>query len=586
MELQMQNELNSDLETQPARRPLIKRFDLSSGELAIQPLDLAMQRDYLGGIGLAARLMADAADFSLPPLDPHLPLVITVGPLTNTIFPGANRACFFGVSPLTGITAPSWLGGRFSSSFARTGTMALILENRALQPSIVVMREDGIEVLSRPDLWGLTVSQTREVLLRDYPTMESAVIGPAGERLVSLASVMGDNGHAAGRAGFGAVLGAKNVKAILAGGSARPCVANPEALKVLSRQAFQSIRESSYLNGIQGPLGTPNLVRPVNDFHAFPTANFQERYFPTAELLYGERIAKEYVDERTTCPTCPVRCRLHVCFGDEHMEAPEYETLWAFGGDNRIDDYPLIVRANYLCNDLGLDTISAGNIVAFYREYSGTLDDSTNVLDLIRQIAYRQGVGDILAQGSRQAAAIWGVDYAMHVKGLEIAGYDPRKLTGMGISYSTANRGGDHTRAWTVGDEMSGADLSGEDLARLVAAYHDSGCVKDSLIMCTFLHGAVTGLYASALEAVIGVSFSSEDLAKTGERIYTLERCLNIRRGIDASQDVLPRRLLEGMVSPDKYRDGMKSFYQLRSWDMHGLPTAEKLDDLGLGFLR
>jgi aldehyde:ferredoxin oxidoreductase len=481
--------------------------------------------------------------------------------------------------------AGSWLGGRFGTSLARTGTLALILENRAPQPSVVVVREDRVEVVARPDLWGLTVSQTREILQRDYPDMEAAVIGPAGERLVSVACVQGDEGHAAGRAGLGAVMGSKNVKAILAGGNAKPRVANPEALKEVTRRAHQWIRESPFLMQVQGPIGTPSLVKPVNGFHAFPTGNHQERHFATADRLWGERIADEFVCSRTTCPYCSVRCRLHVRFGDEKLGAPEYETVWAFGGDNRIDDYPLIARANDLCNDLGVDTISTGNIIAFYREYSGTLNDSSNVLDLVRRIAYREGVGDTLAQGTRKAAAAWGVDYAMQVKGLELAGYDPRKFTGMAISYSTANRGGDHSRAWTVGDELSGYDFSAQDLARMVASYHDSGCVKDSLIVCTFLDGTIKGLYPSALDAVLGAEFSEEELARTGERIYTLERSLNIRRGVNASQDVLPRRLLEGMVSPDKYREGMQIYYQIRDWDTEGRPSAQKLTSLGLEFL-
>ncbi len=581
----MQNDPNPMQEIQQTGRPLVKRFDLSCSRLTIQPLDDTIRRDYLGGIGLAARLMAEVPDITLPPLDPDLPLIITTGPLANTSFPGANRACFFGVSPLTGLTAPSWIGGRFCGGLARTGTTALILEKRAAQPSIVIIQENQVELIPRLDLWGLTVSRAMEILQAEYPGMEAAVIGPAGERLVSLASIQGDNGHAAGRAGFGAVLGSKNIKAILVGGNASPCVADPAALKQIARRAFQSIHESAYLNGIQGPLGTPNLVKPINAFDGFPTGNFQERHFATANLLWGERIAETFVYNRTSCPSCPVRCRLHVRFGDEKMEAPEYETLWAFGGDNLVDDYPLIARANYLCNDLGLDTISAGNIVAFYREYSGTLKDPSNVLELVRQIAYREGVGDMLANGSRKAAAAWGVDYAMHVKGLEIAGYDPRKFIGMAISYSTANRGGDHTRAWTVGNELSGLDFSAEDLARMVASLHDAGYVKDSLTLCTFLDGAVNTLYAPALEAVLGSKYSQEDLDRAGERIYTLERSLNVRRGVDSSQDVLPRRLLEGMVAPQKYQDGMRIYYQIRDWDENGLPTARKLAELGLGFM-
>ncbi len=564
---------------------MMKCLNLSTGSLVSSPVDPVVQRDYLGGLGLAARSMADIADLDLPPLDPALPLIVAVGRLTATGFPGANRTCFFGVSPLTGLTAGSWLGGDFGTGLARSGTLALVLEGKAPQPSIVVVREEGVEVVPRPDLWGLTVSETRTAIQRDYSDMRAVVIGPAGERLVRMANIRGDEGHSAGRCGMGAVMGSKNVKAILTNGNAKPPVADPDGLKAVIREAMQAIRESSFLNEVQGPIGTANLVAPVNEFHAFPTGNHQERYFETASEIYGERIAEEYVSRRTTCPYCPVRCRMHVRIDGEELEAAEYETVWAFGADNRVDDYPLIARANALCSDLGLDTISAGNTIAFYREYTNTLNDPSNILELVQKIACREGDGDILAKGTREAAAHFGVDYAMQVKGLELPAYDPRKLTGMAISYSTANRGGCHSRAWTVADEMSGRDFSGAELAKMVAEYHDAGCVRDSLIVCTFLDGTIRPFYARALTCTIGHEYDDDQLALIGERIYTLERALNVHRGVNSSLDVLPRRLVEGLVSPDKYREGMKVYYRLRDWDAEGRPRAQKLAALGLGFI-
>lgn len=559
----------------------IRRLDLSTGKAESYALDLRTQHDYLGGLGLGAYLMS-SADLSLPPLDPNLPLIVAVGSLTASGFPGANRTCFFGVSPLTGLTAGSWLGGDFGQALARSGTLALVLEERARVPSIVVVDPDGIEVSPRSDLWGLTVSQTRAVLQKDYGDCRVVCIGPAGERLVPVANIRGDESHSAGRCGLGAVLGSKNVKAILARGSTRIAAADPERLKAVTREATQAMRNSAFLMEVQGPIGTCNLVTPVNGFHAFPTGNHRERYFPTADQISGERIAKEYVSRRTTCPYCFVRCRLHVRIEGVELDAAEYETVWSFGGNNCVDDYSLIARANDLCNDLGLDTMSTGNTIAFYREYTDTLDDPSNILDLIRKIGYRQEEGDLLAQGSRAAARQLGVDYAMQVKGLELAAYDPRKLTGMAISYSTTNRGGCHSRAWTVGDELSGRDFSGAELAEMVANYHNTGCVRDSLIVCTFLAGDLQPFWARALSAVLGQPFDDQELAVTGERIYTLERMLNVRRGVDASQDVLPRRLIDGLVSPEKYREGMATYYQIRGWDARGHPKPEKLTALGL----
>lgn len=563
----------------------ITRLDLEARSASSVPVDPELQAQYLGGLGLSARMMADLDDPSLPPLHPDIPFLISVGSLTATGFPGANRSCFFGVSPLTGLVAGSWMGGNFGTAFARTGTMLLALEGRAAEPSIVVMGDEGIEVVPRSDLWGLTISQARARLAEDFPRARFAMIGPAGEHQVAMACVRGDEGHAAGRCGMGAALGSKNVKAIVATGGQRPDVADAEALRALNREVMDAVRQDEFLSDVQGPIGTTSLVEPVNEFHAFPTKNHQLRYFEGAPQIYGERIAEEYVVRRTTCPACPVRCRMHVSIDGEELEAAEYETVWAFGGDNCVDDYALIARANDRCNDLGLDTMSAGNTIAFFREYSNTFDDPSVILDLIEKIAYRRDEGDVLAQGTRAAAQEFGVDYAMQVKGLELAAYDPRKLTGMAISYSTANRGGCHSRSWTVADELSGQDFSGQELAEMVAAYHDTGCVRDSLIVCTFLNAVGQLFYPRALTHVLGREVDDEMLATTGERIYTLERALNVRRGVDGSEDVLPRRLMEGLVKPETYAAGMEAYYRLRGWDDEGRPTPEKLESLGIGFM-
>jgi len=531
------------------------RVDLETRSTSSAQLDLDLQANYLGGLGLSARLMADLGDSSLPPLDPGLPLLVSVGSLTATGFPGANRVCLFGVSPLTGLVAGSWMGGSFGTAFARTGTMLLSL------------------------------SETRAALKADFPRARMIVIGPAGERQVAMACVRGDGGHAAGRCGMGAVMGSKNVKAVVALGQNRPDVNDQDALRALNTEVMHAVREDPFLNDVQGPIGTTHLVAPVNEFRAFPTQNHQRRYFEAAEKIYGERIAEEYVVRRTTCPACPVRCRMHVSIDGEELEAAEYETVWAFGGDNMVDDYALIARANDLCNDLGIDTMSAGNTIAFYREYVDAFDDSSVILPLIEKIAYRREEGDILAEGTRAAAEEYRVDYAMQVKGLELAAYDPRKFIGMGISYSTANRGGCHSRSWTVADELSGTEFSGEDLARMVAAYHDAGCVRDSLIICTFLDATGRPFYARALSHVLGRDVDDHHLATTGERIYTLERMLNVQRGVDATQDVLPRRLMDGLVDPEKYRAGMEAYYRLRGWGDDGRPKRETLSRLGLDFL-
>ena len=561
----------------------IRTINLASGVVQTTDADDAVIRQYIGGLGLSLRLMCDK-DLSQPPLSPGLPLIIAVGCLTDTGFPGANRTSFYGVSPLTGLTAGSWMGGNFGVGLSRTGNIALILEGKANEPSIIVVDEDNIKIIPRPDLWGLKVSEARNLLLQNYPDSRNVVIGPAGERLVPMACIRGDEGHSAGRCGIGAILGSKNVKGIVVSGKARPILADPKRFKEICSEALKSVRESAFLMDIQGPIGTCNLVEPVNSFHAFPTGNHQERHFATAEKIYGERIAQDYLVKRTTCPHCAVRCRLHVKIDELEYDAPEYESVWSLGGENCVDDYSLIVKANDLCNELGVDTMSTGVAVAFYREYTNTLDDPSNILDLVQKIGYREDVGNTLAQGTRYAAKEFGVDYAMQVKGLELAAYDPRKFIGMAISYSTANRGGCHSRAWTVGDELSGHDFSAIELAEMVAKYHNAGCLRDSLIMCTFLDGTVRSYYSAALTALLGHSFDDAELEKIGERIYTLEQLLNIRRGVNSSYDTLPKRLLDGLVDPKKYQDGMAAYYKIRDWNAQGSPSEEKINNLDLSF--
>jgi aldehyde:ferredoxin oxidoreductase len=574
---------------------MIRVLDLGSGVLSQYPLPPEMMVSFLGGLGLAVRLMADwpatvrpdkkPIDLQRPSLDNEIPLIIAVGSLNGTRFPGANRACFFGVSPLTDIFAGSWLGGDFSSGFVKSRTTALVLEGRATAPSIIVLREDGVELIPREDLWGKTVSGCRAVLSLEYPSMSMAAIGPAGEKLVNISCIRGNEGHAAGRCGLGAVLGSKNIKAIVAGGNNRPKIADPDGLKVINRETMKAIRQSEFLKDVQGPIGTASLTKMVNEFEALPTANFRQRFYAPAASLYGELINEQYVVKRTTCPTCPVRCRAHVEVDGQLMEAPEYETICLFGSNNQIDDYPLIAKANTLCNDLGLDTISAGNVIAFYREYADKLDDPGIILDLIDDIAFRKKVGEILSNGVRSSADTLGGGFAMHVKGLELAGYDPRKLTGMAISYSTANRGGCHSRSWTVADEVGNPEMSARELAELVARYHDLGCVKDSMITCTFLDGDIRAFYPSAISAVLGTEIEEDQLRMTGERIYTLERMLNIQRGVSAVDDVLPKRLQSELVSPSKYAEGMEIYYELRDWDTDGKPRNRRVKELNLGFM-
>ncbi len=564
-----------------------KTIDLATGRVEKLTVSHETQLRYIGGLGLSAKLMHDFHEDGSEPLEESSPLIVAVGPLNATGMPGANRAIFYGHSPLTNLMAGTWVGGRLGNALARTGSAAYILRNRAPEPSILHIENDVVHVIPRVDLWGLRISEARELLRSAYPGHQVALIGPAGENRVHMACVRADEGHTAGRCGMGAVMGSKNLKALVVRGTQRATISQPQKFTRLVRDALEAVEANEELMEVHGKLGTVELVRPVNDFGGWPTANHQQRYFDRADKLYGERIFEDYVTRSTTCPHCPVRCRKHVIIDGVEVEAPEYESLWAFGPENVVDDYPTIVKANELCNDYGLDTISAGNAISFYREYLGGFDSPEPVLSLIEKIANREEEGDLLAEGVRAAQARLGVDFGMHVKGLELSAYDPRAFMGMALSYSTNNRGGCHSRAWTVRPEVYGTEFSAEQLADMVKDRQDSGSVRDSLIMCVFLHATLGyKVYAPALRYVTGLDYTVASLKRAGERIFQLERMMNVGLGVSSKQDVLPDRIVAGMEDPAKYFDSKRRYYQLRNWSEDGAPNEETLTALDLPPLR
>jgi aldehyde:ferredoxin oxidoreductase len=560
-----------------------KVVDLSTGEVDPTSVSEETQLGYIGGLGLAAKLMHDSYQRGCEPLHESSPLIVAVGPLNATGMPGANRVVFYGHSPLTGLMAGTWMGGRFGNALARTDTTAYTLVNRATQPSILCIEDARVEVLPRPDLWGLTVSQVRESLRATYPGHQVAVIGPAGENLVPMACIRGDEGHTAGRCGLGAVLGSKNLKALVVKGTRRPPVAHAAELSPLIRSSIEALKGNEELMERQGRMGTMELVEPVNEFKGWPTANHQRRYYEGGANLSGERILRDYVTKSTTCPHCPVQCRKHVTIDGVQMEAPEYESLWAFGPDNLVDDYSLIARANQMCNEYGLDTISAGNAISFYREYLDGFASPDPVLPLIEKIAKREGEGELLAKGVRHAQEQLGVDFGMHVKGLELSAYDPRAFLGMALSYSTNNRGGCHSRAWTVRPEIFGAEFTSDDLATLVQDRQDSGSVRDSLIVCVFLHATLGyKVYAPALRAVTGLDYTISSLKEAGRRIFQLERLMNGRLGVTSKHDTLPQRILSGMDDLAKHQASKRAYYRIRNWTEDGAAARDTLAALNL----
>jgi aldehyde:ferredoxin oxidoreductase len=560
----------------------IVRLD-EGGAVEERMLSREDQEMYIGGMGVAAKLLSEMLNKDSVALGADVPLIVTAGPLNGTGFPAANRAAFYSLSPATGLTSISSMGGKFGSRLAQTGTPTYVFIGKAPEPSVVVIDEGRITLSPRPDLWGRLVTDVRTTLEEEYPGGEVAVIGPAGENLTVFASVRGDEGHAAGRAGLGAVMGSKNLKAIVARGKCKPAVHDETGYRSYLRTARKAVQDNGYLRDVQGPLGTVNLVQLLNEADGLPTANFRRTSFDQASQLYASRVVPEFVVQSSTCMNCPVKCRKHVSVDEQTYESPEYESIWALGPQNEIADFALITKANHLCNEYGLDTMSTGSLLGMYQEHAGNFATPEDLLEGISNIATHTGYGELLAKGIREVEKAWNVDYGMHSKGLELAAYDPRRLPGMALAYATADRGGCHCRAWTVGDELFGPKLDAEGLASLVIRYQNAACVRDSLIMCIFVDGTF-GLpgYASALTHVTGIDYTVESLATIGERIFNLERLVNLRRGsLTAADDTLPPRLLEAEHG-DVFAASKEAYYCMRGWDSSGGPTTDKRAMLSL----
>jgi aldehyde:ferredoxin oxidoreductase len=559
----------------------IVRLDCG-GAVEERALSREDQEQYIGGLGVAAKLMSEMLSEASVPLGADVPLIVTAGPLNATGFPGANRAVFYSQSPATGLASVSCMGGSFGNKLAQTGTLTYVFVGKVPEPSIVVIDEDEISLKPRPDLWGRPVTDARTALEKEYRGGEVALIGPAGENLTVIANVRGDEGHTAGRAGLGAVMGSKNLKAIIVRGKRKPEVFDETGFKAYLRDAHKAVRDNTYLRDVQGPQGTVNLVQMMNEANGLPTANFRRSSFDQAPQLYAGRVVSEFVVRSTTCPGCPVRCRKHVSLDGKTYESPEYESIWALGPENEIADFALITKANHLCNEYGMDTMSTGCLLGMYQERVGKFTTPEDLLEGIRNIATHSGYGELLAQGIRQVEKTWGVDYGMHSKGLELAAYDPRRLPGMALAYATAQRGGCHCRAWTVGDELFGPKLDVEGLASLVIRYQNAACVRDSLIMCVFVDGTF-GLpgYATALRHATGIGYTIESLGEIGERIFNLERLINLRQGLTAADDTLPPRLLQAEHG-ELFAASKEAYYRLRGWNGSGAPTADKRASLGL----
>ena len=565
---------------------------------------------YVGGKAMAGRLLNDLRLFEVDPLSPENVFLLLVGPANGTLFPGAAKAIIATRSPLTRIYLNSAVGGRLSNAVKRCGYDGIIIKGRAQRPSYLLIQNEKIEILPADDLWGLNTFET-EARLRERLEWKGKgsvlSIGPAGENLVSFACCTNDWYHQAGRGGPGAVLGSKNIKAIACFGQRQVPVANPERFHKGCMDWMRKARQSERVI-FRSKYGTLTTLDMTQKLGIVPVQNFQDGVYDGYETVNAVRIEEEYVIEDLTCMGCPMPCGKHTRYKwqdrTEEIGGPEYETLALIGANLGINTLEGIAHLNYLCDDMGVDTITTGNVLGcaieayekglINQRHTGGLElkwgDVNGMEILLRQIAYRQGFGADLGLGVKGFAEKYNLDagMAIHVKGLELPGYDPRGTIGYALAYAVADRGGCHRRARPIMAESKSEVLrfSYEGKAEMVKSQEDGRGYEHSLALCDYVptfFEMKPGDHAALMTDLTGREFTPETLMRVGERAINLARLFNNRCGISSRDDTLPKRFFrEAMprgnsagktIDPDGLAKMVQEYYSLRGWDQNGQVT-------------
>jgi aldehyde:ferredoxin oxidoreductase len=593
----------------------VLRVNLTTGVISKEPTNLENARNYIGARGLGTKMLYDEVDPMVDPLGPDNKLIFAPGPLTGTFAPSSGRYNVVTKGPLTGAIAASSSGGSFGPELKFAGYDMLVVEGRAGKPVYLWINNDVVEIRDAVEIWGKEVPDTTDMIRSETDEdAKVACIGPAGEKLVLFAGIMNEMQRAAGRSGTGAVMGSKNLKAIAVVGNNSLQVSDPHAFE----DAVMDARSKILANPVGGSglktYGTDILVNILNEVGALPVNNFQDGYFPTADKIGGESLSKTLLVRPKACFSCIISCgRVSKVSNPKYAgkgEGPEYESAWCFGTDCGIDYLEAVTKANFICNELGLDTITMGSTIACSMDlFSNKIitgkdtggipvqfGDAETMIRLIRMTASREGFGDQLAEGSYRLALRYGhPEYSMTVKKQEMSAYDPRGIQGIGLNYATSNCGAAHVRGYTISAEVLGQPVkldqhTPEGKPALVKTFQDLTSALDSSGACLFTtFGIGAAELAALLSACTGIAYSTDDFMKTGERIWNLERLWNLKAGFTRADDTLPQRMLSDpiLTGPSKgevsHLEAMlPEYYGLRGWDKEGVPTETKLRDLNL----
>jgi len=595
----------------------ILEVNLSSGRIEETPLDTSQVADYIGGRGLGARLFSDRIDPGCDALSPDNVIVVAAAPLIGTNAPTAGRGHMVFKSALSGGIGSSNCGGTWAPAFKSSGYDALVIRGKAASPVFIDIRPGKTEILPAGHVWGKDVHQTTEALQDREAGRRRRVlcIGPAGENRVRFAAVMNDRNRAYGRGGAGAVWGSKNLKAIRVAGQEKIRVKDKERYQSGLDQSFYLLKQAPATKRLLRDLGTAGLVELINLINMLPHRNFGDNRHrdEDVEKVSGETLAKKLLQRAAGCYLCPMGCQRHTQVGDRKGEGPEYETMVMIGPDCDIYDLEAITRVNYLCNELGMDTISFGGTLAcamelFERGLLRSQDTEgielrfgrSDLLDeLARRVAFRQGIGDRLAEGSYRLADSCGhPEFSMTIKKQEIPAYDPRASFTQALGYMTSPTGACHLKG---GYAVSLAFFGGtKEIPRFsllqspigIRNMHNLGIIQDSLGVCRFTGYAFSyDPWARMMSGLTGLDFSTARLEEIANRIAAVERLFNFAAGLTEADDVLPVRFSrepilvageERLVPADAGARMRSDYYRARGWDERGIPTPALLASLGV----
>ena len=589
---------------------------LSDRELAEEEVEM-----YIGGIGLAAKIVCEEVNPRVDPFAPENVLVFMTGPLTGTLVPTSGRYVVAAKSPLTLAWGEAHASGFWAVELKKAGYDGIVVRGKASSPVYLYIHDGNAELRDAARLWGLTTRETESSIRRELGDkgVKVACIGPAGERLVRYAAITSDlapeGPRVAGRTGMGAVMGSKNLKAVAVKGSGTIKMAQPDRLRRLLRRLLPQIM-SFPTTQIQASYGTAGEVELFYSYGDMPIKNFTVGEWDGIRNITGEALAKAVVKGHRACFNCPIGCWRIVEVDGMRVRGPEYETVASLGSLLMINDPQYLVRVNELCNRYGIDTISTGVTIAWAiecyergiltSEDTGGLElrwgDAELVLKLVEMIGRREGFGRLLGEGCRIASLTVGKGsekYAMHVKGLEVPMHDPRAFKGMGLQYAVSNRGACHLQGLVLrieqGERMHDLKIyervdrfEVKGKGRIVAVMQDWHEVVESMIICKFL--AIPPAHLAAMYSLVtGRKKRLPELLRAGTRIYTLKRLFNVACGVLRKDDTLPRRFLEEPLSEGgakgqivELEPMLEEYYEYRGWDERGVPRREVLEELGI----